>query len=105
VGPVQWAMAKGHTIGKMVMYQMVAETARIDMDEVKTQRLNLGEPDRPTAPRAPLNNLDRIVNWSNESLSRLDGDRVYLVTIVRDEQIIMGDMAVDREAGHEVNRG
>jgi hypothetical protein len=40
VALVQWAMAKGHTIGKTVMYQMAAEVARIHMEEVEVQRLN-----------------------------------------------------------------
>ncbi len=39
---------------------------------------------------ASLNNLDRLVNWSNELLSRRDYDRTYPVPIIRDEQFIMG---------------
>jgi hypothetical protein len=58
VAPVQWAMAKGHTIGKTVMYQMTAEAARLEMEDTEAQRLNPEEAGGPTAPRAALNNLD-----------------------------------------------
>jgi hypothetical protein len=37
VAQVQWAMAKGHTIGKMVTYQMTAETARLEMEDTKDE--------------------------------------------------------------------
>ncbi len=33
VAPVQWAMAKGHTIGKTVSYQMTAEAARLEIED------------------------------------------------------------------------
>jgi hypothetical protein len=31
VAPVQWAIAKGHTIDRMVTYQMATEAARLEM--------------------------------------------------------------------------
>jgi hypothetical protein len=37
VAPVQWAMAKGHTIGKTVSYQMTPEAARLEIEDSKAQ--------------------------------------------------------------------
>jgi hypothetical protein len=59
-------MAKCHTIGKMVTYQMTAEAARLEMEDAEVQRLTIQEVDGPSAPKMQLNNLDRLVNWSNE---------------------------------------
>ncbi len=39
-----------------------------------------------SAPRVQINNLDRLVTWSNEFLGRRDNDRIYPVPIVRGEQ-------------------
>ena len=49
-----------------------------------------------------INNLDRLVNWSNEFLGRRDNDRVYPVPIIRGEQAARNssttvDMSVDEE--------
>jgi hypothetical protein len=76
-------MAKGHTIGRTVTHQMEAEAARIYVGEVKAQKPYQEEVERPTAPRAPLNNLDRLVNWSNDFLSRQNGNQVYPIPITR----------------------
>jgi hypothetical protein len=97
-------MAKGHTIGKKVMYQMAAEAARLLIEDAEAQRLSLEEASGPTASRAALNNLDRLVNW-NELLGSQDNDWFYPVPIVRNKQIMMGDLAGDRDAEHEINRG
>ncbi len=86
VAPVQWVMA----IGRMVPYQMAAEAGCLEMEDAEAQRLGPEEMGRPTAPRASLNNLDRLVNWSNELLSSRDNDRTYPVLIIRDEQFIIG---------------
>ncbi len=67
VAPVQWAMAKGHTIGKTVSYQMTTEAARLEIEDNEAQRLTIEEVDGPSAPKVQINNLDRLVNWSNES--------------------------------------
>ncbi len=45
-----------------------------------------GEMDGASAPRVQINNLDRLVTWSNEFLGRRDNDRVYPVPIARGEQ-------------------
>ncbi len=90
VGPVQWAIAKGHTIGKTVTYQMTMEAARLKMEDSKAQRLTIEEVDGPSAPKMQLNNLDRLVNWSNEFLGRRDTDRVYPVPINRNVQAARG---------------
>jgi hypothetical protein len=63
IATVQWAMEKGHTVGKTIGYQMDAEAARATEDDPEAQGLNPGEPGQPSAPRGPLNNLDRLVNW------------------------------------------
>jgi hypothetical protein len=86
VAPVQWAMAKGHTIGKTITYQMTAEAAQLEMEDVEAQRLTIEEVDGPSAPKVQLNNLDRLVNWSNEFLGRRDNDRVYPIPINRNVQ-------------------
>jgi hypothetical protein len=86
VAPVQWAMAKGHNIGKTVSYQMTAEAARLQIEDNEAQRLIVGEMDGASAPRVKINNLDRLVTWSNEFLGRRDNDRVYPVPITRGEQ-------------------
>jgi hypothetical protein len=49
-----------------------------------------------------INNLDRLVNWSNEFLGRRDNYRVYPVPIIRDDQAASNcsttvDMSVDEE--------
>ena len=74
VAPVQWAMAKGHTIGKTATYQMTAEAARLEMEDAEAQRLTIEEVDRPSSPWMQLNILDRLVNWSNKCLGRRDND-------------------------------
>jgi hypothetical protein len=86
VAPVQWAMAKGHNIGKTVSYQMTAEAARLEIEDNEAQRLTVGEMDGASAPRVQINNLDRLVTWSNEFLGSRDNDRVYPVPITRGEQ-------------------
>jgi hypothetical protein len=67
VSPVQWAMAKGHTIARTVTYQMTTEAARLEIENGEAQRLTIEEVDGPSAPKGQLNNLDRLVNWSRES--------------------------------------
>jgi hypothetical protein len=84
--PVQWVMVKGHTISKTVTYQMTAEAARLEMEDAEAQRLTIEEVDGHSAPKVQLNNLDRIMNWSNEFLGRRDNDRVYPVPMDRNWQ-------------------
>jgi hypothetical protein len=53
-----------------------------------------------------LNNLDRLLNWSNEFLGRRDTDRVYPVPITRNEQAAMGSSTtVDLSMEIEKDRG
>jgi hypothetical protein len=59
VAPVQWAMAKGHTIHKTVSYQMTAEAARLEIEDSEAQRLTIEEVDGPSAHKVQINNLDR----------------------------------------------
>jgi hypothetical protein len=100
--PVQWAMAKGDTIGKTVSYKMTAEAARLEIEDNEARRLTIKEVDGPLAPKVQINNLDRLVNWSNEFLGRRDNDRVYPVPIIRGEQAARNssttvEMSVDEE--------
>jgi hypothetical protein len=95
-------MAKGHTIGKTVSYQMTAEAARLEIEDNEAQWLTIEEVDGPSAPKVQINNLDRLVNWSNEFLGRRDNDRVYPVPIIRGKQAARNssttvDMSVDEE--------
>ena len=61
VAPVQWAMAKGHNIGKTVSYQMTAEAARLEIEDNEAQRLTIEEMNGASAPRVQINNQDRLV--------------------------------------------
>ncbi len=92
----------GHTIGKTVSYQMTAEATWLEIEDSEAQRLTIEEVDGPSAPEVQINNLDRLVNWSNEFLGRRDNDRVYPVPIIRGEQAARGSsttvgMKVDEE--------
>jgi hypothetical protein len=69
---------------------MTAEAARLEMEDSEAQRLTIEEVDRPSAPKMQLNNLDRLVNWSNEFLSRRENDQVYPVPIDRNVQAARG---------------
>ncbi len=93
VAPVQWAMAKGHTVGKTIGYQMDAEAARATGGDPEAQRLKPGEPNQPSAPRGPLNNLDRLVNWSHDFLNRNQDARIYPAP---------SDQGVPADAGGEI---
>jgi hypothetical protein len=62
---------------------MTAEAARLEIEDAKAQRLNPEDVDGPSAPRMHLNYLDRLVNWSNEFLSRRDTDHINPVPIIR----------------------
>ncbi len=106
VASVQWAMAKGHTIGKTVSYQMTAEGTRLEIEDSEAQRLTIEEVDGPSAPKVQINNLDRLVNWSNEFLGRRDNDRVYPVPIIRGEQAARNSSTtVDMNVNEENNKG
>jgi hypothetical protein len=97
VAPVQWAMAKGHTIGK-TSYQMTTKAARLEIEDSEVQQLTIEEVDGPSAPKVQINNLDRLVNWSNEFLGRRDNDRIYPVSINRNEQAARGSSTTN--SGH-----
>jgi hypothetical protein len=77
-------MAKGHTVDKAVTYQMTAEAAHLEIEDAEVQSLNLEEVDGALAPMMRLNNLARLVNWSNEFLGRRDNDWIYQVPIIWD---------------------
>ncbi len=96
VTPVQW----GHTIGKTVTYQMTAQAARLEMEDSETQRLTIEEVDGLPAPKMQLNNLDRLVNWSNEFLVRRDTDGVSPVPIIRNEQVAMDENSKGGQPKH-----
>ncbi len=83
---MQWAVAKGHNIGKKVSYRMTTEAARLEIEDNDAQGLTGREMEGASAPRVQINNLDRLVTWSNEFLGRRDNDRVYPAPIVRGEQ-------------------
>jgi hypothetical protein len=73
---MQWAMAKRHIVGRAITFQMAARAACLEIEDAEVQRLNPEDEDGPMAPRMCLNNLDRLVNWSNEFLGRRDNYRV-----------------------------
>ncbi len=106
VAPVQWGMAKGRTIGKAVTYQMTAEAAQLKMEDTEAQRLTIEEVDGPSAPKMRLNNLDRLVNWSNKFLGRRDNDPVYPVPIDRNVQAARGSSTtVNMNVNEENSKG
>ncbi len=85
---------------------MTAEAAQLEIEDAKAQRLTIEEADGPTAPKVQLNNLDRLVNWSNEFLGRRDNNRVYPVPIKRNEQATRGSYAtVEMNVDEKNNRG
>ncbi len=51
---MQWAMAKGHNIGKTVSYQMTAEAARLEIEDSEAQRLTDREMEGASAPRVQI---------------------------------------------------
>jgi hypothetical protein len=106
VVPVQWAMAKGHNIGKTVSYQMTAEAARLEIEDSEAQRLTIEEVNGASAPRVQNYNLDRLVTWSNEFLGGRDNDRVYPVPITGGEQGARASSTrVDMNVDEENNKG
>ena len=59
-----------------------------------------------SAPRVQINNLDRLVTWSNEFLGRRDNERVYPVPSVRGEQTTRdSSTTVDMNVDEENNKG
>ncbi len=65
---------------------MTTEAARLEIEDSEAPGLTGREMEDASAPRVQINNLDRLVTWSNEFLGRRDNDRVYPAPIVRGEQ-------------------
>ncbi len=85
---------------------MTAEAARFEIEDSEAQWLTIEEVDEPSAPKVQINNLARLVNWSNEFLGRRDNDRVYPVPIVRGEQATgNSSTTVDMNVDEENNKG
>jgi hypothetical protein len=96
-------MAKGHNIGKTVSYQMTAEAARLEDNEAQQP---IQEVNGESAPRVQINNLDRLVTWSNEFLGRRDNDRVHPVPITGGEQATRASSTtVDMKVDEGNNKG
>jgi hypothetical protein len=80
--------------------------SRLEIEDTEAQRLTIEEVGGPSAPKVQLNNLDRLVNWSNEFLGRRDNDQVYPVPINRNEQTARGSSTtVDMNGRGEQQRG
>ncbi len=97
VVPVQWAMAKGHAVGKAATCQRPTEAVRLQIEDAEAHRLSPEDVGESSAPGTPLNDADRLVSWSDEFLGRRDIVQVYLVPIIKGEQVAMGVTAADRE--------
>jgi hypothetical protein len=69
VAPVQWAMTKGHTIGKTVSYQMTAEAARLEIEDSEAQRLTIEEVNGASAPQG----ADQQPGQAGELVQRVPG--------------------------------
>jgi hypothetical protein len=104
VVPAQWPMAKGLAIGKAATCQRPAEAVRLQVEDAEAQRLSPEDVGESSAPGTCLNNADGLVSWSNELLGRGDTDQVYLVPIIKGEQVAMGVTAADRDAEDENSR-
>jgi hypothetical protein len=57
------------------------------------------------APKLSLNNLVRLVNWSNEFLGRRDTNWIYPVPVIRDKQITTGNSAAYHDTEDENSKG
>ncbi len=104
VVPVQWTMAKGHTIGKAVTCQMSTEAAHLQIEDAEAQMPSPEDVGGSSAPGTHLNGVDRLVSWPIKFLSRRDTDQIYLVPIIKGEQVAMGDTAADRDTEDEDSR-
>jgi len=76
---------------------MSIEAACLKIEDAEAQRLNPEDGDGSSAPGIRLNNLDRLVNWSKEFLSKRGTYQIYPVLIIRGQQVAMGDSAADRD--------
>jgi hypothetical protein len=65
VAPMQWAMAKGHTIGKTITYQMTTEAARLEMEDSEAQKLTIER--NVQAARGSLTTVDMNVDEENNN--------------------------------------
>jgi hypothetical protein len=85
---------------------MTAEAARLEIEDNEAQGLTGREMEEASAPRVQINNLDRLVTWSNEFLGRRDNDRVYPAPIVRGEQTTRdSSITVDMNVAEENEKG
>jgi hypothetical protein len=85
---------------------MTVEAVRLEMEDSEAQRLTIEEVDGPSAPKMQLNNLDRLMNWSNEFLGRRDNDRIYPFPINRNVQAARGSSTtVNMNVDEENNKG
>ncbi len=85
---------------------MTAEAARLEIEDSEAQRLTDREMEEASAPRVQINNLDRLVTWSNKFLGRRDNERVYPVPIVRGKQTTRdSSTTVDMNVVEENERG
>jgi len=84
---------------------MTSEAARVEIEDSETQGLASREMEDASAPRVQINNLDRLVAWSNEFLGRRDSDRVYPAPIIRGEPNIRSSAStVDMNVTEENER-
>ncbi len=85
---------------------MTAEAARLEIEDNEAQRLTHREMEEASAPRVQINNLDRLVTWSNEFLGRRNNERVYPAPIVRGEQTSRdSSITVDMNVVEENEKG
>ncbi len=84
--------------------QVSAEVTCPKIEDAEAKRLNPEDVGGPSAPGMRLYNLDRLVNWSNEFLGRRDTDQIYLIPIIRGDQVAIGDSAADQDKEDENSR-
>ena len=85
---------------------MTAEAARLEIEDNEAQRFTDKEMEEASAPRVQINNLDKLVTWSNKFLGRRDNERVYPATIVRGKRTTRGSSTtVDMNVAEENEKG
>jgi|688.fasta_scaffold1227079_1 hypothetical protein len=71
VGPFRWAVEKGHGLRKTVCHQMESKVSRIEIMGPEAEPLNqVEQPATLAQPTRMFNNLDRLLNWSDNFVGR-----------------------------------
>jgi hypothetical protein len=95
---------QGNAIGKTASCQRPAEAVRLQVEDAEAQRLSPEDVGKSSARGTCLNNADGLVSRSDKLLGRGDTNQVYLVPIIKGEQVAMEVTAADRDAEDKNSR-